>query len=106
MYLTEIRAYVNRFSFAVWFSKKKLSCSHAIYALRSITDYYTEGSSTVNVAFLDMSSAFDKVIYDVLFKKLIKLGLPPSVIKLLYFWYMNSNVYVRWGMCTSFTFHA
>ena len=84
--------------------QKKLSCSHAIYALRSITDYYTEGSSTVNVAFLDMSSAFDKVIYDVLFKKLIKLGLPPSVIKLLYFWYMNSNVYVRWGMCTSFTF--
>ena len=84
--------------------QKKLSCSHAICALRSITDYYTEGSSTVNVAFLDMSSAFDKVIYDVLFKKLIKLGLPPSVIKLLYFWYMNSNVYVRWGMCTSFTF--
>ena len=64
----------------------------------------TEGSSTVNVAFLDMSSAFDKVMYDVLFQKLIKLGLPPSVIKLLYFWYLNSNVYVRWGMCTSFIF--
>ena len=51
-----------------------------------------------------MSSAFDKVMYDVLFQKLIKLGLPPSVIKLLCFWYLNSNVYVRWGMSTSFIF--
>jgi Reverse transcriptase (RNA-dependent DNA polymerase) len=84
--------------------QKKLSCSHAIYALRSITEYYTAGLSTVNVALLDMSSAFDKVVYDVLFKKLIKLGLPPSLIKLLYFWYLNSNVYVRWGMCNSFNF--
>ena len=46
--------------------QKKLSCSHAIYALRSITEYYTAGSSTVNAAFLDLSSAFDKVVYDVL----------------------------------------
>lgn len=84
--------------------QKKLSCSHEIYALLSITDYYTKGSSTVNISFLDTSSAFDKVMQDVLFQKLIKLGLPPSVIKLLYFWYMNSNVYVMWGMCTSFTF--
>ena len=80
--------------------ERKLSCSRAIYALRSITEYYTEGSSSVNVALLDMSSAFDNVVYDVLFEKLMKLGLPPCVIKLLYFRYMNSNVYVRWGMCT------
>jgi len=65
--------------------QKKLSCSHAIYSLRSITDYYTAGSSTVNVALLDMSSAFDKVVYDVLFKKLMKLGLPPTVLMLLFF---------------------
>ena len=50
------------------------------------------------------SKQIDKVMHVVLFQKLIKLGLPPSVIKLLYFWYVNSNVYVRWGMCTSFTF--
>jgi len=84
--------------------QKKLSCSHAIYALRSITDYYTAGSSTVNVALLDMSSAFDTVVYDVLFKKLIKLNLPPTLIKLLLFWYTNSNVFVRWGVYTSYTF--
>ena len=40
----------------------------------------------------------------VLFKKLMKLGLPPTVLKLLYFWYMNSNVFVRWGVCTSYAF--
>jgi len=51
-----------------------------------------------------MSSAFDKVVYDVLFKKLMKLGLPPTVLKLLFFWYMNSNVFVRWGVYTSYTF--
>jgi hypothetical protein len=84
--------------------KKRLSCSHAIYALRSITDYYTTGSSTVNVAFLDMSSAFDKVVYNTLFRKLIKLNLPPTVLKLLMFWYTNSNVFVRWGVFNSYTF--
>ena len=84
--------------------QKKLSCSHAIFALRSITDYYTAGLSTVNVAFLDMSSAFDKVVHDVLFRKLIKLNVPPTVLKLLFIWYMNSNVNVRWGAYTSYTF--
>ena len=60
--------------------------------------------STVNVAFLDMSSAFDKVVHNVLFQKLIKLNVPPTVLKLLFIWYMNSNVYVRWGAYTSYTF--
>jgi Reverse transcriptase (RNA-dependent DNA polymerase) len=72
--------------------------------LRSITDYYTAGSSTVNAAFLDMSSAFDKVVHDVLFKKLIKFGLPPTVLKLLLLWYKISNVFGRWGVYTSYTF--
>lgn len=84
--------------------QKKLSCSHAIFALRSITDYYTTGLSTVNIAFLDMSSAFDKVVHNVLFRKLIKLRVPPTVLKLLFLWYMNSNVYVRWGAYTSYIF--
>ena len=54
--------------------------------------------------FLDMSSAFDKVVHNVLFRKLIKLNVPPTVLKLLFMWYMNSNVYVRWGAYTSYTF--
>jgi len=44
--------------------------------------------STVNVALLDMNSAFDKVQNDVLFKKMIKLGPPLTVHKP--FWYLNS----------------
>ena len=40
---------------------KKLGCSHAIYLLRSVTDYYINHESTVNLAFLDMTKAFDKV---------------------------------------------
>ena len=30
--------------------KKKLGCSHAIFLLRSVTDYYTNRESTVNLA--------------------------------------------------------
>ena len=47
--------------------QKKLSCSHAIYSMRSVVDYCVSGLSTVNVAFVDLSKAFDRVNYNILF---------------------------------------
>ena len=44
--------------------QKKLSCSHAIYSLRADVDYHVSGLSTVNVALLDLSKAFDRVQHD------------------------------------------
>jgi len=84
--------------------KKKLSCSHAIYSLRAVTDYYVSGMSTVNVAFLDLSKAFDRVNHNILFLKLMKRKIPPTVLKLLMVWYKHSVVSVRWNMFFSDTF--
>jgi len=84
--------------------QKKLSCSHAIYSLRTVVDYYVSGLSTVNVALLDLSKAFDRVQHDTLFIKLMKLDIPPTVLQLLMAWYSCSVVFVRWGSFTSHTF--
>jgi len=67
--------------------QKKLSCSHAIYSVRSVVDYYVSGLSTVNMAFVDLSKAFDRVNHNILFFKLMKPKFPPTVLKLLMIWY-------------------
>jgi exonuclease III len=84
--------------------QKKLSCSHAIYVLRAVTEYYVDGLSTVNVATLDLTKAFDMVNHSVLFQKLIKLCIPSIVLQLLINWYTCSSVCVRWGAFTSSCF--
>ena len=76
--------------------KKKLGCSHAIYTLQCVTDYFTSSGSTVNVSLLDLSKAFDRVNHAVLFRKLLCKGLPTNIVQLLYSWYSSGNAFVRW----------
>ena len=47
---------VNEFDF-----KKGLSCSRAIYSIRSVIDKYFAEGSTANVCALDLSEAFDRM---------------------------------------------
>ena len=56
----------NEFDFT-----KCLSCSHAIYSIRSVIDEYVAGGSTVNVYALDLSKAFDRINHFALFIKLM-----------------------------------
>jgi len=56
--------------------KKSLGCNHAIYAVRSVCEYYASESSTVNVCLLHMSKAFDKVDHCALYIKLMKRNIP------------------------------
>ena len=81
----------NQFGF-----KSKLGCHHAIYRLRSIVDHYVINESTVNLCFLDVSKAFDKMDRYTLLLKLMKRRVPCSIIKLFQFWYENSWNFVRW----------
>jgi len=77
--------------------KKKLGCNNAIFALRSVVDYYTSGGSTVNLYTLDVSKAFDKVNHHFLFLKLMKRKVPKCFLNLLINWYSRCVAYVRWN---------
>jgi len=84
--------------------KKKLGTRHALYALQSTVEYFVRNGSTVNVALLDISKAFDNVHNIKMFQKLLDLRLPPGIVELLAAWYGGSYASVRWRMCMSACF--
>jgi len=56
--------------------KQKTGCSDALGAFSNVVDYYTQNGSTVSVAALDTSKAFNKVNHFGLFIKLLKRKIP------------------------------
>ena len=72
-----------------------------IYTLKEYIEYYKNRGTTVYVKFLDVSKAFDRLNYWLLFDKLIKKHVPLFIIKLLCFWYTSQKMFVRWGATTS-----
>ena len=64
-------------------------------AFQSVSDYFANYGSTVNVCALDMSKAFDKVNHFGLYTKLIKCNIP--VLYLLINWYDKCYALVRWN---------
>ena len=67
--------------------QKSLGCSHTVYAVRSIVEYFTRYASTVNFCAIDLSKAFDTVNLHALFIKLINRNICVellSVIEVLY----------------------
>ena len=76
--------------------KKGLGCSHALLAVRSVVDYFTNHGSSVNLCALDMSKAFDKVNHYALFSKLMDRSVPREFLCILIGWYSMSAAYVRW----------
>ena len=79
------------------FGFKKLSgCSHAVHALRCVTDYYTSSGSTVNICALDLSKAFDKMNHYGLFIKLMERLIPSNILVLLERWFSLSVTCVKW----------
>ena len=77
--------------------KKKLGCNNAIYALRSVVDYYTSRGSTINLCTLDVAKAFDKVNHYGLYLKLMKRRVPKCFLNLLINWYSRCVAVVRWN---------
>ena len=77
--------------------KKGLSCSHAIYALRQVVDYFANRDSNTYIASLDASKAFDRVNHLKLFTILIKKGLPRFLVETIINWYEKLSVVVRWN---------
>ena len=61
--------------------KENVGCVHAIYSntVKSVLNYFNKQGSTVTMAALDISKAFDKVNHYVLFSKLLDRRVPMCI---------------------------
>ena len=91
----------NQFGF-----KAGHSTDLCVYALTEFIEYFKRRSTSVYVAFIDASKAFDKINHWVLFKKLINKGIPIYLVKLLCYWYHHQSMYVKWGSTMSSKFQV
>jgi len=77
--------------------KAKVDCRNAISVMSASVEYYTRLGSTVNVAALDMSKAFDKVNHAGLWLKLLKRNVPRCFVSILADWYSKVFMCVKRG---------
>ena len=74
--------------------------------MKKFIEYFKMRSTSVYVAFLDASKAFDKINLWILFKKLIARQIPIYLVKVLCFWYHNKSMYIKWGSTFSGEFYV
>jgi len=77
----------NQFGF-----KKSLGCSHAIYAVQSIVEYFTLFASTVNLCAIDLF----KVNLHALFIKLMNKNIPVELLSVIEVLCSDCFTYVKW----------
>jgi Reverse transcriptase (RNA-dependent DNA polymerase) len=77
--------------------KKGVGCSHAIYTVKNVVNYYVNGGSTVSLCALDLKKAFDKVNHYGLYLKLMDRLIPNNLLCLFEYWYDYCITCVKWG---------
>ena len=88
-----LRTNDNQFGF-----KSGYSTDLCFYAL---TEYFKSCSTSVYVAFLDASKAFDKINHWTVFRKLIERYVSLYLVVMLCYWYQHQEMTVKWGHCIS-----
>ena len=77
----------NQFGF-----KSGHSTDLCIYALTEFIEYFKSRSTSVYVAFLDASKAFDKISHWTLFRKLMDRCVPLYLVVILCYWYQKQEM--------------
>jgi hypothetical protein len=72
-------------------------CDKAIFAVRSVVNYFLKHDSPVFICSLDAEKAFDRVNHYGLLSVLIDRGLPKHLILLLHKWFSSMSFSVLWG---------
>ena len=67
------------------------------FVVKETIEYYNSNESVVFALMLDASKAFDRVDYVILFRKLIKKGMNPLILRFLLNMYVQQNITVRWN---------
>ena len=91
----------NQFGF-----KSGHSTDLCIYALSEFIKYFKSSSTSVYVAFLDASKAFNIISHWTLFRKLIDRKISIYLVKILCDWYQHQIMSVRWGCSISNRFNV
>ena len=77
-------------------------CSYVVQ--ETIDHYLSNGNDLMYTCALDLSKAFDRVSHHRLMSLLVKRQVPVQVVKMIYDWYSNQTVKVRWAGATSEAF--
>ena len=86
--------------------KPKHGTNHAVFTLKSCVNHFTERGSSVYVAFLDFSKAFDTISHSGLFLKLIDRNVPLCFLLIIMNWYLNMEYNVKWAKAHSKSFRV
>ena len=84
--------------------KSNSGCNDAIFSLASVVKYFNDRKSSVYVASLDISKAFDKVSHYKMYNSLLTAGVPPIIVDVLHDWYGKMFCCVRWNNSVSHLF--
>ena len=77
--------------------KAKTSTTHCTWLVSEVIQHMLRGGISPVVTVLDCSKAFDKCKFSILFTRLLDKGLPPIVVRVLSFIYMEQHAWVRWS---------
>ena len=84
--------------------KDKIGCADAIFTLKSVISHFTQSGSSVFIASLDISKAFDSVNHFKLYHSLLSAGIPVMIIDVLCDWYGKLFFAVKWNDAISLQF--
>ena len=77
--------------------KARTSTTHCTWLASEVVQHLLRGGVNPVITVLDCSKAFDKCKFSLLFQRLLDKGLPPVVVRVMVFIYMEQYGWVRWG---------